>query len=607
MKRKTWSRFLVSLLTVFAVMYILPSVVGADKLPGWYTSLFSKSLNYGLDIKGGLELRFAVDYKKAIGDNTRRVGETLVTRLAEKMAEADGKGIESLTKDQLDGYRKRVSTEVLDYGTLKLTFQSDGDKGLLDNDLLQQSADRYEIVSSDGNTYTLRMSDANVFEIRDNVVSETVSILGKRVDSFGLVEPDVRRNGDSEVDVQLPGVKKEHMALVRERLGQTAQLTFRMVDHTEYFGQHKAALDTYKQQNPTKARTIEVKPDPDYGHNTITAQSKAELVSFVKTLPIPDDHIVGYELVETKKGGITSESYWKTHYIVAKVELSGDYLTRALVLNDPQEGWYVNLELNSEGADVFANVTEQNVGKDMAIMLDDDISSAPRIQERIPGGRARITLGGNKPPNEILEDAKSLVTVLNHGAYKAPVHKVHDHEVGPSLGADAIRAGTIALSVGFLAVVLFMGFYYGTAGWIANLVLMLNLVFIVAALVNFNAALTLPGMAGIILTIGMAVDANVLIFERIREELREGRSAKAAMEAGYERAFWTIFDSNITTALAAVILLNFTTGPIYGFAVVLLTGIVFSVITAYWISKMVYEYLLEKRQGRGLSIGIAQK
>lgn len=601
-KKRTWSRFLVVIVALFALAYIVPTIAGPDKLPKWYTSLFDKTLNFGLDIKGGLELRFAVDYEKALQDNTRRVGDTLRARLADAVLEREGKDPEAASPDEIQTYRARFTPEVVDYASLKLNFANEADADLLTSEFLQQYADRYEVASSDGSSVTITMPDENVFEIRDNVVSETKDVIEKRINAFGLVEPKVTKNGDAEIDVQMPGVQKEHMDLVRERLGQTAQLTFRIVDHTDTFKNFQSQLDAYKAANPTKAKTLEIRRDDDYAHTTITAQSKAELVSFVKTLPIPDDRTIGYELVEKKSGGVTAESYYKTHYIIAKVEMSGDYLTRALVLNDPQEGWYVNLEMNGEGADIFAELTERNVNKDMAILLDDDVNSAPRIRERIPGGRARITLGGNKPPNEILGEAQALVTVLNHGAYKAPVHKIHDHEVGPSLGADAIASGTLALVVGFAFVVFFMLIYYKTAGLIANIALFLNLIFIVGAMINFNAALTLPGMAGLILTIGMAVDANVIIFERIREELREGRPARAAVEAGYQRAFWTIFDANITTALAAVILMNYTSGPIYGFAVVLLTGIVFSVITAYFVTRMIFESMLANNRGTKLSI-----
>ena len=195
----------------------------------------------------------------------------------------------------------------------------------------------------------------------------------------------------------------------------------------------------------------------------------------------------------------------------------------------------------------------------------------------------------------MLQEAQNLTTVLTHGAYKAPVHKIHDHQVGPSLGKDTIQAGVISFVVGSVLVLLFMLMYYRGAGVVANIALLLNVLFVLTVLVTLNAALTLPGIAGIILTVGMAVDANVIIYERIREEIRRGKTPRVSIETGYEKAFWTIVDAQVTTALAAIILLNFTSGPIYGFAVTLLIGIVSSIFTALYITRLIFFWMLDKR------------
>ncbi len=600
---KAWRRFLVLLVTVFAFLYVLPTLAGKENLPGWYTSIFSKTLQYGLDLQGGLELRFAVDYKKAIRSNTNRIRDGIVTRLAEEKARKEGKDPASMSFDELDEYRKHFKSRLVDYASFTIEFESEQDAKLLDSDFVNRWAPRYAVVSRGERSVTLAMSDDEIAKLRENIVDETLKVIRKRIDAFGLTEPDVRRVGETDIDVQLPGVDKEHMDVVRQRLGQTAQLAFRLLDtKTDFFADKKDALEKYKQQYPARARTLAIKRDPVYGKTTVTAQSKAELVAFVNTLDVPDDHMIGYEFVEVRKGGVVQESYWKALYLFAKADLTGEYLTRAQVLPDPQEGWYVSLEFNSEGARIFADLTEKHVGDLMAIMLDDEVSSAPRIKEPIRGGRARITMGGNRPPNEVLQEARALVTVLNHGAYRAPVHKVHDEEVGPTLGADAIASGKLSLVVGFSLVVVFISVYYKLSGVLAVITLLMNLLFLTATLINFGAALTLPGLAGLVLTVGMAVDANVLIFERIREEIRDGKRPKAAVDAGFSRAFWTIFDANLTTALTAVILMNFTSGPIYGFAVVLLTGIVYSVLTAYYGGRMLFDMVLERRRGKPLSI-----
>ncbi|GMV44315.1 MAG: protein translocase subunit SecD [Myxococcales bacterium] len=602
-KKRIWRRFFLILLSVFALLYVLPTLVGKDKLPAWYTGIFSQTLNYGLDLQGGLELRYTVDYKKAIRDNSNRLRFTIVDRVIDKASERDGKDPEALSKDERKKLRDAIASKVTDFATVEFTFASEADAELVDSEFMSIWADRYQVVDTDGAKVLISMSDQTIEQVKDEIVNETLVIIRKRVEAFGLVEPDVRKNGETDIDIQMPGVDKAQMAIVRERIGQTAQLTFRIVDHTANFlADKQGVLDQWKAANPDKAKTIKLEVDPNYKETIVRAQRKSELVGFVSTLDVPDDHMIGFELIEQKSGNVTTESYWRTHYLFSKIELSGDYLTRAAVVPDERDVWAVNLELNGEGADIFEEVTRQYEGQDMAIMLDDDVTSAPRIREVISGGRARITMGGNRTPNEILADARALVTVLNHGAYKAPVHKVHDHAVGPSLGRDSIRSGSFALIVGSVLVVIFMVVYYRRAGWIANLALLLNVLFILAILISFNAAMTLPGMAGLVLTIGMAVDANVLIFERIREELRGGRSPKASVDAGYEKAFWTIFDANVTTALAGIILLNYTSGPIYGFAVVLLTGIVCSVFTAVYVTRTVFDFILERKRVTTLSI-----
>ena len=320
------------------------------------------------------------------------------------------------------------------------------------------------------------------------------------------------------------------------------------------------------------------------------ALAKNALFSFLKNVKVPDDHMVGYELVEHREGNVVKERYFRTYYLWSRADVTGDHLTRAMTLFETQGEPYVSIEFDAIGARQFEGVTEKYVGEYMAIMLDDEVSSAPVIKERIGGGRAKISMGGSRHPQEVLKEAQSLVTVLTHGAYKAPVHKVHDFEVGPSLGRDTIEAGVISLLVGVGAVFFFMLFYYRKSGLIANVGLILNVLFTVAILIGFNAALTMPGLAGIVLTVGMAVDANVLINERIREEMRTGKGPRAAVEAGYGRAFTAIFDSNLTTAISGVVLLNYSTGAVYGFAVTLLIGIVVTFVTQVFITRMMFDW-----------------
>ena len=223
----------------------------------------------------------------------------------------------------------------------------------------------------------------------------------------------------------------------------------------------------------------------------------------------------------------------------------------------------------------------------MAIMIDEVVYSAPRIKEPIPGGRVRIELGS--AGNQALKEANALVAVLKSGALQAPLRKQYDSQVGPTLGADSVEAGKLSMMIGFILVVIFMGIYYKVSGLVADVALFLNVLFVMAGLTMFGATLTLPGIAGIVLTVGMAVDANVLIFERIREEIRLGQSVRAAIDAGYEKAFTAILDANVTTGIAAIVLYQFGSGPIRGFAVTLGIGIVCSMYTALVVTRLIFD------------------
>jgi preprotein translocase subunit SecD len=277
--------------------------------------------------------------------------------------------------------------------------------------------------------------------------------------------------------------------------------------------------------------------------------------------------------------------------------LTGAYLTDAKVqidsrFNEP----YVSINFDKKGARIFERITGDNVNSRLAIVLDNNVYSAPVIQEKIAGGQARIT------GRFTTEEARDLAIVLRAGALPAPVKILEERTVGPSLGADSIRKGLISMAIGGLVVVLFMIVYYKVAGLIADCALVLNIVLIAAGLAGFQATLTLPGIAAIILTIGMAVDANVIIFERIKEEVALGRTPRASVDAGYDRASLTILDANVTTLIAAVVLFQFGTGPVRGFAVALSLGVVASMFTALIVSRLIFNYILMNRQAKTLSI-----
>ncbi len=362
-----------------------------------------------------------------------------------------------------------------------------------------------------------------------DAVDRALEIIRNRVDKFGVAEPIVQRQGKDRVVVQLPGLKDPQRA--KNLIGSTALLEFRLVD--------KERLD------------------------------EAEAGKIPK----------GYEILEDNEG--------KKLLVKKDPELTGDSLVNAWVDTSQGDGimaqTVVSLEFNNKGAKKFAQVTGAHVDEQLAIVLDGKVRSAPVIRSRIDGGRAQIE------GNFSLEEARDLKIILRAGALPAPVKIMEERTVGPSLGQDSIRKGIIASIIGFVLVILFMGIYYGLSGIIADVALVGCLIMLLGGLAGFKGTLTLPGIAGIILTMGMAVDSNILIFERIREELRANKTIKIAIDSGYKKAFWTVFDTHITTLITGLILFIFGTGPIKGFAVTLCLGISISLFTAIVITRLIFD------------------
>lgn len=385
--------------------------------------------------------------------------------------------------------------------------------------------------------------------IKDWSVSQALETIRNRVDRFGVREPIIQRQGRDEIVIQLPGLKDPRRAI--KIIGKTAVLEFKLVDDE---------------------------------HSLEEALNGT----------IPEGSEILYQRVVDKETGTVR----KIPYLIKKETLlTGDLLEDARVsidrrFNEP----YVSLTFNALGAKIFDRITAQNVRKRLAIILDDNVYSAPVIRERISGGRAQIT------GSFTMEEARDLAIVLRAGALPAPVEIIQNVTVGPSLGRDSIEKGIMATIIGGILVLAFMVFYYRLSGVLADFALFLNIVMLLGAMAWFEATLTLPGIAGIILTIGMGVDSNVLIFERIKEELRKGRTVRSAIDAGYDRAFWTIMDSHVTTLIAAAVLFQFGSGPIKGFAVTLSLGVIINLFTSLIGTKTFYDYITSRRRLERLSI-----
>ena len=445
-----------------------------------------------------------------------------------------------------------------------------------------------------------------------NAVDQAMQIIRNRVDQFGVAEPSIQKQGENRILIQLPGLLDQERA--KALIGQTALLEFKLVKTEE------EARAFYDRVDPYFARKLRggVPPDstaPDSILHPFTskllASSHSEAVVLSENVPIVDqmigrlkvdstfvtDAVLAWDAHETEVSGRTARGL----YLVGREALmKGSEVASAqmrLDLDPARPGAPgVSFNLTSRGGALFADITGANVGRRLAIVLDGKVQSAPNIQEKIPRGQGSITGSFTE------EEAQNLAIVLRSGALPAPVNVVEERTVGPSLGQDSIEKGVRAGAVGALLVVLFMIIYYRISGVVAVVALILNIMGLLACMAGFHATLTLPGIAGVVLTIGMAVDTNVLIFERIREELRNKRTVIAAIETGYARAYRTIIDAHVTTLLSSFALMWFGTGPIRGFAVTLSIGLIINLITAVGISKMIFDAWSVRRKLASISI-----
>ncbi|WP_022662905.1 protein translocase subunit SecD [Paucidesulfovibrio longus] len=430
-----------------------------------------------------------------------------------------------------------LNPKVLDDGTIEVNLHDTAHQDTLDNvisDNFSIMTPSVESLPNGGLRYVLTVSPDYIERFKTETMRQTVEIVRNRIDRRGVVEPDIREQEGNRIQIQLPGMEDAEQAI--KVITQMGQLEFKI--------EASGVSVEQARQNPLEYEVAFVQDDP------------------------------GAPIVLRKNPVLT-----------------GEYIADAAPQFDRNNRPYVMLELDSRGATIFEQVTAANVNKRLAIILDGRVYSAPVINERIGGGRASIT------GNFTVQKAKDLVTVLKD-ALPAPVEKAAESTIGPSLGQESIDKGINAAIIGLTLVVVFMVIYYGVAGLFANIVLVLNIILILAGLGAFGATLTLPGIAGIILTMGMAVDANVIIFERIREELRRGLTPKAAVQEGYGRATLTIMDANVTTVIAAMILYQFGTGPVRGFAVTLTLGIITSMFTAIFVSRVLFELYTQNKDSQ---------
>ncbi len=581
-----------------------------------------ESIKLGLDLQGGTYLVYEVN----------------LPQLLINLSKQQDAGFDAAVKKIAD----RVRVEDVDFfEVLQETFQQDslqlgryfGKRGDTDAEIIDYLSDEAE-----------------------DAVERTLEVLRNRIDQFGVSEPSITKQGSQRIVVELAGIKDVTRA--KDIVGRTALLEFQLEMEPEVTNAVIKEINlVMKRQLADKAvstqgdesgdstavetklrKDTEVSLEDIFGDSSILEEKEesdadstvlldqevfedrpfsALIANYGGDIAVPTKNVRTVERILNQPNVLAimpkdaefllfndpvssgEQEYYRIYLLKKEPELTGSMVADAQIQigSQLQAGQaVVSMELTSEGSRIFSKVTGANVGKRMAIVLDSKIVSIPNIQERIPSGRAQITGMDN------MEEAKDLAIVLRAGALPAPIEVIQERTVGPSLGQDSITKGTYSATVGLIVVIIFMVIYYKLSGVVANIALLINLFVIMAVLAGFHATLTLPGIAGIILTIGMAVDANVLIFERIREELRSGKTVRAAIEGGYGKAFTTIMDANITTLLTALVLYQFGTGPIRGFALTLSIGILISMFTAIVVTRVIFDYFTNKMTIKKLSI-----
>jgi preprotein translocase subunit SecD len=523
-----WKIVLILAVCVLGLLYAAPNLLNRqtvqginEALPG---GLPTRQVNLGLDLRGGVHLLLRVEWEEVLDERL----DAILDQLPRALRTAD------------IGYTDRGMTD----GAVAFTLldRADAERAI---ETVLEIDDSLEVSVSEEGVVTASFNEVTIEEIRSNAVAQSIQVVRRRIDEFGTTEPNIQRQGENRILVQVPG--EGDSTRIRSLIEGRARLTFQLVDI---------------RADVAAARAGQVPP--------------------------------GSQVLPAAETGPQGEP--ERYYVVRnRVYVGGENLVNAQATF--QEGQpVVSFAFDAVGARRFADVTRDNVNRPLAIVLDEEVISAPNINEPILGGRGIIS------GQFTVEEANDLAILLRAGALPASMTVLQERTVGPSLGADSIAAGELAALIGFAMVIIFMVASYGLFGAMASLALVINLVLILAVLSLLQATLTLPGIAGIVLTVGMAVDANVLIFERIREETRQGRSPISAIDAGYGRALSTIIDANITTLIAAILLFSMGSGPIRGFAVTLSIGILTSMFTAIMVTRLMVVTWLRRKRPKALAL-----
>lgn len=546
-----WRLAVVAFVTLIGIIWTVPNFVDTTKF--WWPT--NDRMTMGLDIQGGLHLVLRVDVAGALKQETTRIAGTVR---------------DELTKDKVQF--ESVTTETVD-GKERILIKTTPDQVDAINKKFSSLYGNSFGVSSSGLLVTAEFTELHVREFKKGTLDRAIETIRNRIDEFGVAEPSIAAQGDDRILVQLPGIQDSTNA--KELINKTARLDFMIVDQSFPPEQLRTLIDEAE-------KTAGIKLGPDLKYTAYVEKLNAALKG-----KLPADRIVRFEKPDNAE---TMEAGRVPYLLMSTETVPGDLLTDAFVAPGENGRPVVSFRLDGVGGRQFGDMTTKHKGQPMAIVLDGIVKSAPTINGPITT-QGQITLG-SRSYEETMKEAKNLSITLKSGALPAALEQLEERTVGPTVGADAIQKGRVGGLVAAGLVFAFLLIYYRVAGLIAALSLSLNVLLTIAVLSALNASLTLPGIAGLALGLGMAVDASVLIYERIKEELRNGVSMASAIPLGYDKAFSSIFDSNVTSTMVCIVLMYYGTGSIRGFAITLLTGLVITLFTAVFCTRVVYDLLV---------------
>lgn len=560
LRLRTWTA---GISLILAALFIAPNFIDTSKYAWWPAA----KLNYGLDIQGGIHLVMGVDVEGVLITTVNRQTTVLASEF---------------TKNNIKF--KGFDTANAKTGAFNILVES-ADAAKQVEDLINKSyTGALQVVSSASGKVEIRYYDAYLLDQKQNTIRQAIETIRNRIDEFGVAEPSITQQGNDRILIQLPGLADAEKA--KQLINTTAKLDFMLVSYDK---------------NPDEVRKLvdDAEKAGNYSMATLRYTDYIKRLNDDLKDKLPANTVVYFEKGSNAK---TIEAGSTPFLLQTTTDLGGDSLDNAGVSFDQYGTPEVTLRFNPAGAGKFADLTEKNINRQMAVVLDKVVKTAPNINSKIPNGQAVITLGRSGDQQQMMDEAKLISTALRAGALPATLEQLEERRVGPSLGKDALEKARLGAIVGAILIMIFMVVYYKGMGVITAVTLVLNIIAVFAILGSLGATLTLPGIAGMALTVGFAVDANVLINERIREEIAKGAGIKAAIQDGYAHAMSAIIDSNVTTSATALVLLYFGTGPVRGFAVTLLAGIATTIFANVFVSKVITDNLVHRFDFKKISV-----